>query len=293
VKIRKFWKRQPNSKFRWQLFRRLYSYLPQFSDQRYAPVAIQSFKTELTSESPFYSHLIRWSNNAANKVYFSNRVKKDLEGYNAYEDLKTYLPKEYFKVNLIDQAQYLDFITLLRGYLLSSQGDRMSMAHSVEGRYPFLDHEFVEYASTIPEEYKLRHLKDKLILRRAAAKFLPEEICSRPKVAYQAPEIRPFISKEGKVSDLVGQYLSEARIKEFDLFDGGVVNTLLKKIQGSDQSRLGMRDNMAFVQVLSTQIFTDLFLKSSFRNKAQEQLRANKIPFTKRLQSSAAVLNKR
>jgi asparagine synthetase B (glutamine-hydrolysing) len=141
--------------------------------------------------------------------------------------------------------------------------------------------------------YKLRHLKDKLILRRAAAKFLPEEICSRPKVAYQAPEIRPFISKEGKVSDLVGQYLSEERIKEFDLFDGGVVNTLLKKIQGSDQSRLGMRDNMAFVQVLSTQIFTDLFLKSSFRNKAQEQLRANKIPFTKRLQSSAAVLNKR
>jgi len=283
VKIRKFWGRRPDSKFRWQLFRKLYSYLPQFSDKRYAQVAIQSFKTDLTSDSPFYSHLIRWYNNAANRVYFSKRVQQDLSGYDAYQDLKDHLPVEHFKSNEIDQAQYLDVITLLRGYLLSSQGDRMSMAHSVEGRYPFLDHQFVEYASTIPEKYKLMRLKDKRILREAALKFLPKDICQRPKMAYQAPEIRPFITKEGRVSDLVSHYLAQKCIKDFDLFEPDMVESLLNKIRTSDQTRLGMRDNTAFVEMLSAQIFVDLFIKQNIRELAQKKRQMNTIKFTKRL----------
>lgn len=283
VKIRKFWGRQPDSKFRWQLFRKLYSYLPQFSNNRYAQVAIQSFKTDLNSDSPFYSHLIPWHNNAANKVYFSKRVQESLAGYDSYADLKHHLPKEYFKVNEIDQAQYLDLITLLRGYLLSSQDDRMSMAHSVEGRYPFLDHEFVEYASTIPEKYKLMGLKDKRILRESMTDLLPGDICSRPKVAYQAPEIRPFINKDGFVSQLVLNYLDDKRLKDFDLFDLDMVHSLLSKIESSDQTRLGMRDNMAFVQILSAQIFVDLFLNQNIRQLAEEKLKSNKINFTKSL----------
>lgn len=292
VKIRKFWRRQPHSKFRWQLFRKLYGYLPQFSDQRYAQVAIQSFKTDLLSDSPFYSHLVPWYNNAANKAYFSAQILKNIKGYDCYEELRKSVPAAYFKASPIDQAQYLDLITLLRGYLLSSQGDRMSMAHSVEGRYPFLDHEFVEYVSTLPEKYKLMGLNDKRILREAFADILPEEICRRPKVAYQAPEIRPFISPEGKVSALAAHYLDEKRIKDFDVFDWDVVQSLLNKIKGSDQTRLGMRDNMAFVQIFSTQIFIDQFLKQDIRTIAQEKKRNNKVKFTKILKQSPMLSSK-
>jgi asparagine synthase (glutamine-hydrolysing) len=67
VSVRRFCARVPDSNARPQLFKRLYAYLPQFNNPRYATLAIESFKGTLKSESPFYSHLIRWNNNAANK----------------------------------------------------------------------------------------------------------------------------------------------------------------------------------------------------------------------------------
>ena len=61
----------------------------------------------------------------------------------------------------IQQGQFLEFKTLLPNYLLSSQGDRMSMANSIEGRYPFLDHRVVEYFYNLPEEFKLNNFNEK------------------------------------------------------------------------------------------------------------------------------------
>jgi len=265
VKIRRFWARQPQSAARPQLLKKLYAYLPQFSNPRFASMAIESFRPSLASDSPFYSHLARWSNNSANKVYFSGAVQDALAGYDATEALKSDLPEDYFKADDIDRAQYLELTTLLRGYLLSSQGDRMAMAHSVEGRFPFLDHELVGFVSRLPRSHKLSGLRDKRVLRESMRTLLPDSIRYRQKFAYQAPEIRAFIRKDETSRRLVDTYLSEDAIRSVGVFKPDAARMLLRKAELLGVSRMGTRDNMAFVQMLSTQIFHKQFIDGDVR----------------------------
>jgi asparagine synthetase B (glutamine-hydrolysing) len=82
--------------------------------------------------------------------------------------------------------QYLEIRTLLSGYLLASQGDRVAMASSVEGRFPFLDVEVIELACSLPPNFKLRVLDEKHVLKRAATGLVPESIIRRPKQPYRA-----------------------------------------------------------------------------------------------------------
>lgn len=265
VKLRRFWRRQPDSLWRRHLFRKLYAYLPQFANPRFANVAIESFRGTLSEDSPFYSHLVRWNNNAANKIYYSPELKSALARYDALSELQSLLPEGFERADDIDRAQYLEIVTLLRGYLLSSQGDRAAMANSVETRLPFLDHEFVAFAGKLPRKYKLAGLRDKWILRKAMSGLLPREIPHRPKFAYQAPEIRAFFRTGRRPSPLVEKYLSEETVRETGLFRSDLVSGLLKKARTSDLSRLGARDNGAFVQMLSAHIFHAKFIKSAAR----------------------------
>jgi asparagine synthase (glutamine-hydrolysing) len=262
VKVRRFWRRQPDSRWRNQLFKRLYAYLPQFANPRFANITIESFRNTLLADSPFYSHLIRWNNNATNKAYFSDDLRSELVGYNGLEELEALMPPDYHRADDIDRAQYLELITLLRGYLLSSQGDRMTMGNSIEARFPFLDHEFVNFANSLPRNFKLVGLKDKHILRESMEALLPEEIRYRPKFAYQAPEIRAFFGVNRTRSPLVDEYLSDSIVQEAGLFRKELVSALLKKVETSGLSRLGTRDNIAFVQMLSTHIFYRKFIKN-------------------------------
>lgn len=283
LKLRKFWARQPESEWRPLLFKKLYAYLPHFQNPRYANLAIQSFKLHLQDSSPFYSHLIRWAMQAFNKVYFSGSLQKTLQGYKAQDELESLMPKEFFQAQDIDQAQYLEIVTLLKGYLLSSQGDRMAMGHSVEARFPFLDHELIGYVNQLPVQAKLKRLRDKLILRNSMKTVLPESIYTRPKFAYQAPEIRAFIQPSGECTEMVTHFMNREAIERAGFFEGALVEGLLKKIQKSDLGRLGMRDNSAFVQILSSQIFYSQFFEQNFRSLAEEKLKSLKTRFLVRL----------
>jgi len=281
VKVRRFWQRSPESTMRPQLLKKLYAYLPQFSNPRFANMAIESYRATLMSESPFYSHAPRWLNNSKNKVYFSADLQDTLKDSDCYEDLRKTLPGEFFDVGDVDQSQYLELTTLLRGYLLSSQGDRQLMSNSVEGRFPFLDHEFVTFVNSLPQKYKIPGLKDKHVFREAFKELLPEEICHRPKFAYQAPEIRAFFSLDRTRSELVDQYLSPTSIRNNGHFNETHVASLLKKIGMSNLDRLGTRDNMAVVQMLSTQILQHRFVETDLRKHAESQL--NQISFKTRI----------
>ncbi|MDP3058815.1 MAG: asparagine synthase C-terminal domain-containing protein, partial [bacterium] len=94
----------------------------------------------------------------------------------------------------ISQMQYLDFNTWLSGDILT-KADRMTMAHSLELRVPFLDHHLVEFAATIPPEYKIAHGMTKYVLRQAAQEWLPPQISSRPKRGFPVPT-REWIKKD-------------------------------------------------------------------------------------------------
>lgn len=84
------------------------------------------------------------------------------------------------------RMQHLDFHTWLPGDILA-KADRMTMAHSLELRVPYLDHPLVEFAATIPPRHKIARGMTKYVLRQAAANYLPEAVYRRPKLGFPVP----------------------------------------------------------------------------------------------------------
>ncbi|MEZ5287606.1 MAG: asparagine synthase (glutamine-hydrolyzing) [Vicinamibacterales bacterium] len=139
ARIRRFWGRQPQSTWRPRLLERLYPYL-QRSPVAQQAVARQFFGRGLDRfAEPGFGHDPRWTGTAALKRLFSADLRSRAAGLDARADLLDGLPGDFGRWSALAQDQFLEVHTLLSGYLLSSQGDRMLMAHSVEGRFPFLD----------------------------------------------------------------------------------------------------------------------------------------------------------
>jgi asparagine synthase (glutamine-hydrolysing) len=152
---------------------------------------------------------------------------------------------------------------LLPGYILSSQGDRMAMAHSVEGRFPFLDHRVVEFAAKIPPCLKMKVLNEKYILKQAVGDLVPASIKNRPKQPYRAPDIKSFIGGGPNAvrHEYVERLLSADRIQKDGIFNPGTIQKLLEKARKG--RAIGIKDNMAFVGILSTQLIVDQFINKS------------------------------
>jgi asparagine synthase (glutamine-hydrolysing) len=269
AKIRRFWGAFPESKIRPLLLKRLYPYLPNLQSQ--SPAYLKAFfhvrQDDLSS--PLFSHLPRWELTSKTKMFFSEAVKSELKGDDVYTDLKGLLPSDYFKLDGFSQSQYLEAMFLLPGYILSSQGDRMAMAHSVEGRFPFLDHRVVEFASRIPPRLKMKVLNEKYILKRAVGNLVPLSIKKRAKQPYRAPEAKSFFGGDRGVArhEYVDELLSANRIQKDGIFNPDSVQNLVGKAQKGQA--IGIRDNMALVGILSTQLVIDQFINNfSGRHKS-------------------------
>ena len=261
--IRRFWGRRPESTWRGALLRRLYAYLPQYRNPRYISMVMDFYRPFLEDKGDLhYAMAVRWMNSAALAPYFSADMQAYAMAHDPIADLNATLPAEYARANDIERGQCIEAQGLMANYLLSSQGDRMSMAHAVEGRYPFLDHEFIEFAARLPQNIKLRGMKDKFILRRAYADQLPETVWNRPKVAYQAPDVKGFFI-DGKAQDYVEELLAPDQIRAVGLFDPDRVSQLVKKARGYNLSRVGVRDNMALVLILSTMLLDALYVRQT------------------------------
>lgn len=261
AKIRRFWARNPNSRMRKELFKRLYSYLPQYKNDRYFNLLLDFYRSTLNVQNDqHYGMLVRWANGGALINGLSYEARQQAMNYASIAHLENWLPENYLSGNDIERTQMIENATLLSNYLLSSQGDRMTMAHSVEGRYPYLDLEFIKFASTLPERLKLRGLKDKFILRESYKEKLPNSIARRPKVAYQAPEMTSFFnSKTGKPVDYVEELLSHSSVSQRGLFDPAYLQILLKKGGVGQNARMGFRENMFFILALSTSILEKIY----------------------------------
>ena len=106
------------------------------------------------TDNPFYSHLLRWNNSNHIKKHLSSGYKEILGDYSPVDDLTRKLPEGFDTWDPLAKAQWLETTIFMSGYLLSSQGDRMAMANSVEGRYPFLDYRVIEFCSRLPADYQ-------------------------------------------------------------------------------------------------------------------------------------------
>lgn len=257
TKIRRFWSRQPDSKIRPLLLKRLYPYMKNLQAQ--SPAYLKAFFNIRPEDinSPFFSHLPRWELTSKLKTFFSNDVKQHLIDNDPLSDFSDQLPEQFSKWPSFCQAQYLETVNLMPGYILSSQGDRMAMGNSVEGRFPFLDYRVVEFAARIPIRFKMNGLNEKYLLKYALRDLIPESIRQRPKQPYRAPEAHSFIDtkKQRARFEYVNQLLSKNKLQEIGLFNPTAVQRLVKKIE---QGRaIGTRDNMALVGILSTQLLVE------------------------------------
>ncbi|MFK4258919.1 asparagine synthase (glutamine-hydrolyzing) [Agrobacterium tumefaciens] len=247
ARVRRFCSRQPQSARRPKLFQRLYPYLPGLKQQTPDYLArFFSFGAEATDE-PLFSHRPRLRSTAAAKIFFSAELKAQLGDYDAAADLAAQLPEDFRRWHPLHQAQYLETAFLLPGYILSSQGDRVMMANGVEGRFPFLDPRVVDFAAALHPEAKLRGLKEKYILKQAAAELVPDAILNRPKQPYRAPDAEAFAD-----AGYLDTVLSTGRVRTTGLFNAQAVEKLTTKVR--QKQATGFRDNAAFVGILSTQL---------------------------------------
>jgi len=256
AKVRRFWARRPHSAWRPALLRRLYPYIAGMQSQslEYLQAFFRGGLDRV--DDPLFSHLPRIQLTRRAGRFFSPALREQLAGYDALDDLRARLPQRFGAWHPLSQAQYLETAFLLPGYILSSQGDRMAMAHGVEGRFPFLDHRVVEFAARIPPRLKLKGLQEKYILRRALGPLLPASIARRPKQPYLAPDSESFLQ-----ASYVEELLSPAAIRRSGYFDAAAVGRLAAKCRTG--APVGVGDNMAFVGVLSAQLIDSQVVRRS------------------------------
>ncbi len=259
-KVRRFWAREPASTWRPLLLARLYPYLARSPVSQQA-MARKFFGRNLANwQAPGFAHDTRWHTTGSLARLFSRDVREALVGRDAVRELLAQMPAEFGSWSYLAQDQYLEIRALLSGYLLSSQGDRMLMAHSVEGRFPFLDRQVVELANSLPASYKLHVLDEKHVLKRASQDLIPPEILQRKKQPYRAPDALCFVEPDAPawVADLT----SERALADAGVFDPKTVGQLYAKcVARREESQFSNADNMALVGVLSTQLLHARFLR--------------------------------
>ncbi len=262
VVIREFWAKQPSSKIRPMLFQKLYPYLAQFEGRNKSMLKFFfGYKLEETG-NPFYSHLLRWHNTSNIQHYLSDTYKGSHESDNNFDEINELLPNDFNEYDPFSKAQWLEINLFMSGYLLSTQGDRMAMGNSVEGRYPFLDHHVIEFCSTLPSSYKMNGLNEKYLLKYMMKGKLPENILKRQKQPYRAPMAGSFFSSGA--TEYVDDLLSENDIYKTSIFSYPKVNQLLNKMRTS--SLPSELENMALSAIISTQLlYHQYILKDGYR----------------------------
>jgi len=206
---------------------------------------------------PLSSHISRAAATGTARAFYAESTRAAVAADPALERLRAELPAGFAGWSSLDRAAWLELTTLLEPYLLSAQADRVSMAHGVEGRFPFLDHRVFGLAAELPAERKLSGLEDKVALRELAARLLPAEIASRPKQPYRAPEVEPFFADGAP--DWVEELLAPPSLEESGLWDAGRVAGLVRRCR--EGRATGMREGMALIGVLSTQLWYQEFLR--------------------------------
>lgn len=262
AKIRRFWAKYPTSKIRPRLLRRLYPYLHNLQSQPDAYLRAFFHVRKEALESPFFSHLPRWDLTSNLKLFFSQELSEQVRKTDVLQSLKARLSPCYDQWDNFSQSQYLETTMLLPGYILSSQGDRMAMAHSVEGRFPFLDYRVVEFASRLSPQLKMNALNEKYLLKEAVGDLIPETIRTRHKQPYRAPDSESFVTggRQHAILDYAEELLAPRAVSEAGLFDAERVEKLVAKVR--EGHAIGMKDNMAFVGILSTQLVVERFIKN-------------------------------
>jgi asparagine synthase (glutamine-hydrolysing) len=144
---------------------------------------------------------------------------------------KNRLTESLGTTNDLDEVLYTDLHQVLRNDMLTKV-DLMSMANSLEVRVPFLDHEVVEFACSLPEEYKITSTIRKRILQETFRPDLPEILFRRPKHGFEVPLLNWF---KRELNSLIREdLLSNKFVEEQGIFNYNTLQSLLNKLHSND-----------------------------------------------------------
>jgi asparagine synthase (glutamine-hydrolysing) len=238
-----------------ELLEQMYSYLGPAAARR-GPAWRRFLLETGADDEELGSHLTRAEATATVKAFYRPEMAAELVNGASLDRLRADLPAAFSGWSRLERAAWLELATLLDPYLLSAQGDRVAMAHGVEGRYPFLDHRVFAYSARLPAARKLEGMREKVVLRELAAKVLPPQIAERGKQPYRAPEIAPFFAPGAPT--WVSEALSPTALDETDIWDAGRVQGLVRRCRSGRAT--GMRESMALIGILSTQLWHRAFV---------------------------------
>ncbi|WP_281322341.1 asparagine synthase (glutamine-hydrolyzing) [Flavobacterium aestivum] len=154
------------------------------------------------------------------------------------------------------QRSYVDFKLRLGGHLIADHGDRMTLANNVEGRYPFLDIDLINFVKTVPPSLMVKNMEEKYILKKVAQKYVPSQIINREKFGFVAPG-SPQLLKTN--SEWINDLLSYDRIKRQGYFNPDTIERL-KKMYSRDGFILNPPYDLdLLIIVLTFNMFIDIF----------------------------------
>lgn len=234
---------------------RLYPYLPHFGEQNQA--ALYGFFNQFSaSGGELFSHDLRFHNSALS----TRLLKAGANGCAALLQQVAAAQPEYAKLSPVQKAQWLEYKTLLGGYLLSTQGDRMSMAHSVENRCPFLDPKLVRLAASVNLRFD-DGFDEKYILKKIFTGKLPPRVLTKPKQPYRAPDAASFLKARPDYLDVV---CSPAELAKIDVLDTKFCARFAARMLAKSGSSISQAENQAFILLLSTALLHERFVRRNF-----------------------------
>lgn len=147
----------------------------------------------------------------------------------------------------VHQSLYLWGKTALPEYILILLGDRMEMAHSIEGRLPFLDHHVSEYLARTPVNMKIRGTTEKYILREATRDVLTDTVYRRQKHPFLSPP--ESTTRRNRMSELIRDTLRSTHAADVPFFEPRALRALADELDGMTPDQRGAIDTDVMVIV--------------------------------------------
>ena len=203
-------------------------------------------------------------NHAEKQRLFGAALWREVSGANSQEIITRPFQNGHAE-NIIDRMLYTDYVTRLPEHSLMLT-DRMTMAHSLEARSPYLDHELVQYLAAFPSDLKIRKRELKYIMRRLAQRYLPSSIVRRDKQGFMFP-VAYWMQSE--LHNLMQQTLLNGHFVQAGLFQEREVRHLL------EEHHQGQRDNhVRLWMLLNLEIWQRLYIENDPIDSITDELEA-------------------
>jgi asparagine synthase (glutamine-hydrolysing) len=197
---------------------------------------------------------------ASKMRFFSSEMWERLGDHVPYADLRlnTERARRWHPLN---RSLYLGARVMLPGLLLASKGDRVAMNSSVETRYPFLDEDVFDFLAKLHPNWKMHGLRDKLILRYLAERWVPHDIAWRAKAMFRAPTDSFHTTT---LPTFVDQLLGPESLRKTGYFDPAAVahwSSAFKQMRPGSNQRTMIE--MDLVGVVATQLWHHMYIDPS------------------------------